>query len=343
MPSQYKPIMEMLPELPGYNVLKYLGSGGNGSAFQVECPNGTMAVLKVERPDIPNYKETPNETASEYFRALDFDEKVAQTGEGFLYLVDNIVIPNETYMHPRTNEFTGKSPERWERFKRKNGSPDLMCFVYKPVCDGSLSKVWRELSKDPDGFRDFFKQMLAIINHMRSAGFHQNDFGMSNIMYVIDQTMPFGRRWYLLDYGQIYHESYETSLLDEAMGRGVPNPVKTRGIQCNDFKALVCGYLLNHCLVFQEDENPMSSHETMEAITYFAPGELAVFDHLECPHFKVRAFRIMHPNIYMQITNNNDKKIIINPVFQSFVMLCVEKAKVAHNSYEDVINHPWLN
>ena len=202
------------------NLIKELGSGGNGTAYLV-VRNGEKLVYKLERLD-----EYTEPLTSEYYRQIDFDEKIARENKDkFMILKAHGMILDCDYVQPNTGKMLAKKDEvRKERFIRKNKQPHCYFLLYSPYLDGRFRDIKREIQNNEILMIDFIYQIITSIDIMRNKGFSQNDIAYDNIMYKeINNTYE----WYIIDYGNITNVKYPDSLLDKEKMKNDPTYKKT--------------------------------------------------------------------------------------------------------------------
>lgn len=174
-----------------FNVIKELGSGGNGTVYLVDV-DGEKLIYKIEKLDVWDEKKP---LTSEYLRQVKFDELAQKHPDKLMTLKGHGIIKNCSYVHPwPASEI--KNKERARRFLRKNGQSDCYYLLYQPYLDGSSKDVYDKMLQNKTMYIDFVKQMLNIISIISAAGYYQNDFSPYNIMY---KKKGKSIQWYLID------------------------------------------------------------------------------------------------------------------------------------------------
>lgn len=192
-------------------LIEELGSGWNGTIFKVKnIDTQEEYILKIEKLD---QYDLDNKLSSEYFRQVDFDEKISSLySDKFMVLVNHGIIENCDYIHPKTDEVMEKANKvRKERFIRKNSQTSCYYLLYRPILDGTFRRVKDLIRNDEKLLNDFLIQIVESINLYRKKGFSHTDFGLDNIMYIKTGTKY---KWYIIDYGNITNIDYPDSLLD---------------------------------------------------------------------------------------------------------------------------------
>lgn len=200
-------------------LIKKIGSGGNGTAYLAEYNNIKM-IYKIEKMD--EYDKT-NPLTSEYYRQIDFNENIAINNPNkFLVLKSHGIIYDCEYKHPGWNTLDKMPEHRKQRFIRKNNQSNCYYLLYYPYLDGDFKSIKNLIYDNSQLYIDFMYQIIDSINIMRKKSYSQNDISQQNLMYKKINELQY--QWYIIDYGNIlkYNNQYPTSKLDEDI-RDRPN------------------------------------------------------------------------------------------------------------------------
>lgn len=199
--------------IPNLEIISELASGGNGTTYLVNY-KGDKMIYKLERMDI--YDES-KPTSSEYCRQIDFNENVCSKHPNkFMVLKGHGILKDCSYAHPQTSELLSRfKGDRLLRFERKMRQPNCYYLLYSPILDRSFSAMRNKVQNDEILFIDFIRQIVESINIMRKEGYSQNDLSANNIMCIRDRECVSGYRWFVIDYGNISHPKFASSLLDD--------------------------------------------------------------------------------------------------------------------------------
>ena len=177
-----------------------LGSGVMGTVFAAKIDD-VDAIVKIERYNGDMTTKSP------FIRQIIFNDKVAtHHTDRFLSLITSSVIDDCKH--------TQDIP-KWVVGDKKKLAKCQTRATYKKCCTLSyapmLQYTFKQL-KSSLGYKDkliIFKYLLKSINIINIGGFFHNDIHSENIM--CDSTM---KKWYIIDYGAIYHKSFITNTED---------------------------------------------------------------------------------------------------------------------------------
>lgn len=287
-------------------ILKELGSGGNGTAYLANVDD-KLLVYKIEKHDVHDKKKP---LTSEYLRQVKFDLDIAQHHpEHFMILKGHGIIKNPTYVHPKTEFFASiENEDRKRRFLRKNTQDECFYLIYSPVLEGTFNDVEEEILSNKDLFLDFLHQIITSINIMHKNGYSQNDFNGSNIMF---KKIKDKYQWYLIDYGQIWHESFPVSQLDQDL---VKRGGKTRN---HDLFKFLTGYLRLNLTRFrkkyditfipvEEFDEKMKLLPEFQEITSF---KLPLQSKEKQPFGMVKPFQALYPDVFLKTAGVSDELV----------------------------------
>jgi adenylate kinase family enzyme len=280
---------------------KEIGSGANGTTYLVSNKNNEELILKIERTDVYNESE---QLSSEYYRQVEFDENIAKKyPNNFMILEKHGIIDNCDYIHPRIEEFKkDMEPDRIKRFDRKNSQPTCYYLLYSPYLDGELKTVRTKIMEDKNLFVDFLYQIIYSINILKKSGYSQNDLNERNIMYKKSGN---SYKWYIIDYGHIYHKKYPESEKDKDIGKKYDMDLYKFINNCcirhrvakmmENYKIKIDNYLREDFLLESEYKNIMKS---ANKITNEKMRNLAIVDIMQ----------IKYPNLLLKYANKIDEK-----------------------------------
>ena len=193
-------------------IKKKLGVGFNGTVFLSEV-NGIKSITKVEKFD------GDMTTKSNYIRQVKFNELAKQYPEYFLTLVLSGIQENCNHKQPMPKQCDKKCAKE---FNKKNDLPQCYILSYVPVLDGTWDSLQRSLSK-PLSSKQYCSalfQLITACNILKKHGYRHRDIHSKNIMYKLNGNKY---RWYLIDYGAIYHKSFTTNRDDKIYDENPPD------------------------------------------------------------------------------------------------------------------------
>jgi hypothetical protein len=148
---------------------------------------------------------------SEYFRQINFNEKIAKKYPNkFMTLIKYDIIKNCDFKHQVLENIDYKKKER---FMRKQSQLNCFYLLYEPVLDGTYKDIKEEIINNEELLLDFLIQIIESINIYRKKGFIHTDVNMTNIMYKKYKSTNYN--WYIIDYGNITNIKYPDSILDK--------------------------------------------------------------------------------------------------------------------------------
>jgi hypothetical protein len=156
---------------------------------------------------------------SEYYRQLDFNEKVAKKYcDKFMILDSYGILENYSYQNPKV-----LNNQKIYKSDTKNISDYLFnsyYLIYEPLLENTFIKVKNIVFNDNYIFTNFIIQIIEIINLYRKEGFIHADINLLNIMYRQEKNKYI---WYIIDYGNITNVNYPYSLMEEKKIIKYPN------------------------------------------------------------------------------------------------------------------------
>jgi len=332
--------IEIIKKLCNCSDVKYLSSGGNGSAFLVTI-NDKKIIYKLEKMD--EY-DTNNKLTSEYYRQIQFNNIAINYPNKFLILENHGLITNCTYKHPKYDEFvkvlkedTNIKPRRkraLERFLRKNSQLDCYWLAYVPYLDGSYDDIRTHIYENPDMFLDFMYQIIETINIMRNEGYSQNDLNSNNIMYKKINKNKY--QWYIIDYGYVYNKKFPITILDKNLhdrdlfGMDLANliyfctsPSLDKFIKDNEIKE-------DDNIFYENIKNELIFSKIKKYLDYFEQKAHMTVSEIIC--------KILYPDIYLKCILTPEhiyRKYKNDQLFPKILMYCLEH----HNDieYDDIL------
>ena len=213
-------------------IIRKLGSGVMGTVYLSEI-DGVPAITKIEKYD------GDITTKASYIRQLIFNDAVAQHHpDRFMTLVSSGVINMCDHKQKLPNFMKGAKPAIKAHHKLRDSWNKCCVLSYKPVLAHTLRSVADKLSDDQKLV--IFKHLKKSIEIMQKAGFKHRDIHHNNIM--CDKTM---KKWYIIDYGAIWHKSFIPNFDD---GDNV------MGIDGNDLSLPIWFFLKNPVFDYVEEK-----------------------------------------------------------------------------------------
>lgn len=202
-----------IPDYPEVKLIRTLGHGYIGTTYLTEDPatsNDPSPVRYVTKVEKFNGDTS---LANTYGRQLAFDRDVAQKHPDVFMTIQSVKIVKNAKHIQKTHIKTGFDEKVAEAV---NARPHVFITNYLPVLDGIYSDVSSSLTKQQELILIY--QICRGIRAMQSAGYSHRDIHAKNIMYKIDYDLPiddpYHYRWYIIDYGSVFHESFIKNDID---------------------------------------------------------------------------------------------------------------------------------
>lgn len=331
--------LKLILDLNNLELISELSSGWNGTIYKVKNANNNKEyILKLEKLD--EYDENNNLT-SEYYRQVDFDERISSVNpDKFMILKNHGIVLNCDYEHPKRDEVIEKANyTRKQRFLRKNSQTKCYYLLYKPILDGTFNDVKNIIKQNELELCQFILQIVSSINIYRKEGFIHTDFSPDNIMYKLNDNKY---QWYIIDYGNITNNTYPDSLLD--LERLEQNPY---------YKTLLVGDLLNLIEKFGLDDkiNKIKSDKNFNKkikkdvnfnhIKSYIPD--SIYDMTDGDNYiqwyiKIIT-KILYPEKYIEYNSDEQNQIenlvIMSDFTKSFLLECISHS--ADDNYDELL------
>jgi hypothetical protein len=180
---------------------KKLGEGVNGTVYS-GLFNNIPCILKIEKYD------GDTSTKSSFIREQAFAEFAKDYPEYFMQLLYHGVIVDCDHIQPIPKHAKG---EFKKMLINKNKLDKCSIMAYAPL----LEYTWE--NKPKLSIKQYYKAVKDIvegIDIMRSGGFEHTDIHSGNVMY--DKK---DKRWKIIDYGGMLHDSFEESKEDRMLDK----------------------------------------------------------------------------------------------------------------------------
>lgn len=178
-----------------------LGSGSYGTTYVVEI-NKKYYAYKIERVL----------SLDAYYKQIEFNE-FAKHYDNFLKLKSYGVIEDCEHLQKLPKHLQNN-----KEFEKKNKSSKCTFLIYYPVLEYTFKSLENEIYASRSKYLNMFKQVLEGINILRKNGYSHGDIGRGNIMLK-------GKKWYIIDYGEVSKTFEKNDLLIFLGYVGIYNPL----------------------------------------------------------------------------------------------------------------------